>query len=77
MKKLLFGMAFFMGAMMFGGGSEVNAQASVDPLEGEEIRWKRVPCADGTGGTFEICWLIGDGNICSTYEERTRYCTIW
>lgn len=66
MKKLLFGMAFFMGAMMF---SSVNVQAEEDIM-----RWKNRNCSDGSGGTYEICWLTGNGNVCDTYGETTRNC---
>lgn len=66
MKKLLFGMAFFMGAMMF---SSLNSQAEV-PV----FRWKNLNCTDGSGGTYEICWASGNGNICTTYGEKTRNC---
>ncbi|WP_339751225.1 hypothetical protein [Algoriphagus aquimarinus] len=66
MKKLLFGMAFFMGAMMFSIG---NLQAEED-----EMRWIQLDCTDGSGGTYEICWLTGNGNVCDTYWERTRDC---
>ncbi len=71
MKKLLFGIAF-MGAMMCTGLSGYG-QASVDPVS-EEMRWKNLQCTDGSGGTYEICWLTGDGNTCDTYGEKTRYC---
>ncbi|RAI90046.1 hypothetical protein [Algoriphagus yeomjeoni] len=68
MKKLLFGMAFFMGAMVFSIGDLL--------AEEDEMRWKQLPCTDGSGGTYEVCWLTGDGNICDTWGEQTRDCDL-
>lgn len=66
MKKLLFSLAFFMGAMIFG---------SVSLYAGEEImRWQQLSCTDGSGGVYEICFYSGDGNQCYTYLEKTRNC---
>ncbi len=67
MKKLLFGMAF-MGFMMFVGVS-VQAQEL-------ELRWNQMPCTDGSGGQYEICFYTGDGSLCSTWGEKTRECDI-
>jgi len=69
LKKLLFGMAFFIGAMMF---STVNVQA-----EELVLRWRNLTCSDGSGGTHEICWASGNGDICTTYGEKTRNCDPW
>lgn len=66
MRKLLFGMAFCLGAMVF---TTLNVQAEEDVY-----RWKQMLCTDGSGDTYEICWLTGNGNICDTYDEGTRDC---
>ncbi|WP_086542471.1 hypothetical protein [Algoriphagus antarcticus] len=66
MKKLLFGTAFFLGAIFF---TSLSVQAEEDIM-----RWEQMFCTDGSGGTYEICFLTGDGNQCFTWYDTTRDC---
>lgn len=66
MKKLLFGIAFFTGSMLF---SSLTVQAEEDIM-----RWQQMFCRDGSGGMYEICYYSGDGNLCSTHGAKTRDC---
>ena len=70
MKKVLFGLAF-LGAMAF-SGITAQGQGSVDPGE-SDYKWKQLICPE-TQQAFEVCWLTGDGNPCSTWGETTRDC---
>jgi len=72
-KSFVFGLAF-LGSMGF-GGLAANGQASVDPPEGgSELRWRQLFCPS-TGSFYEICFLTGDGSLCSSWGDTTRSCT--
>lgn len=70
MKKVFFGLIMFsalLSSPMLGFG-----QASVDPGN-NPYKWKQLTCPS-TGESYEICWLTGDGNECSTWGSTTRSC---
>ena len=70
MKKVFF---VLVTSLIFGLSSTNSfSQASVDPPE-YEFRWKQRVCPY-TGDTYEICWMTGDGFICSSYGQTTRPC---
>jgi len=72
MKNFISGMLVVAAMCLSFSGSVANAQSMGGV--GDELRWQRMWCTDGSGDTYEVCWLTGDGNECSTYGEQTRSC---
>lgn len=75
LKSILCGALFMLFLLAFSSGP-VNSQGIGGPGAGgeSETRWLNLPCLDGSGGTYEICFYSGDGNICPIWGQRTRDC---
>lgn len=75
LKSILLGGMFVFAFLILTGSPAISQGLGGPGAGGEtEYKWQQLWCTDGSGGTYEICYMIGDGNPCPTWGITTRDC---